>query len=77
MYLVWNGIFRKTKNNADNVGAFGRLCEACCAGQYTAQADFRSVHIFEFVGTAQRAVNANVNDANNLFVKTMPEFGTL
>jgi len=33
--------------------------------------EFTSVHIVEFVGTAQRAVNANVNDAYNLFVKTM------
>jgi hypothetical protein len=27
--VVWNGIFRKTKNNVDNIGAFGRLCDAC------------------------------------------------
>jgi len=46
-------------------------------GQYKAQAEFTSVSIVEFVGNAQRAVNAEVNDANNLFVKTMTEFGTL
>ena len=65
MYLVWIGIFRKTKKNVDNAGAFGWLCDACYTGQYTAQVEFTSVHIVEFVGTAQRAVNANVNDANN------------
>jgi len=77
VYLVWIGIFRKAKSNVDNVGTFGWLCGTCCTGQYTAQAEFTSVHIVEFVGTAQRAVNANVNDANNLSVKTMTECGTL
>ena len=76
---IWCGweYSTKQKNNVDNVGAFGRLCDACCTGQYTAQAEFTSVHIVEFVGTTQRAVSANFNDANNLFVKTTTEFGTL
>jgi len=67
----------KQKNNVFNVGAFGWLCDGCCTCQYTAQAEFTSVHNVEFVGTAQPAVNAKVNDANNLLVKTMKEFGTL
>ena len=58
---MWLAISRKSKKKKiDNAGVFGWLCDACCTGYYTLQAEFASVHIVEFVGTAKRAVNTHI-----------------